>query len=107
MQSRHRWQWILLALAPGLTSDIMFCAWTISDNARSDTVVALGAGLLCAALLLPFVAPVYLVELGRRYVKAAHGGYQSVTPFVAMAAAVNFLFWLGGVLLALAHIGYR
>jgi hypothetical protein len=56
---------------------------------------------------VPLVAPFYLVELGRRYVRAVHGGYQSATPFVLMYSAANFVLWLGGVLMALSAIGYR
>jgi hypothetical protein len=70
-------------------------------------LVALGMGLLCGAGLLPFVAPLYLVELGRKYVRSAHGGYQSVTPFVLMYGAANVVLWLGGVMLVLSDVGYR
>jgi hypothetical protein len=77
------------------------------NTTSSDALVALGMGLLCGAGLLPFVAPLYLIELGRKYVRAVHGGYQSVTPFVLMWGAANFVLWLGGVLFVLSAIGYR
>ena len=102
-----RWRWILVALVPGLASNIMFAGWFLSNSARSDVIVALGTGLLFGGGLLPFVAPLYLVEVGRRYVRAVHGGYQSVTPFVLMYSAANFVLWFGGILGVLSAIGYR
>jgi hypothetical protein len=85
----------------------MFGAWIFLNGSRSDLVAALGTGLLYGAGLLPFVTPFYLVELGRRYVRAMHGGYQSVSPFVLMYCVANFLLWLGGVLWVLSAIGSR
>jgi hypothetical protein len=102
-----RWRWVFLALLPGLVSNIMFAGWLLSNGARSDLIVALGTGLLFGGGLLPFVAPLYLVEVGRRYVRTVHGGYQSVTPFVLMYSAANFVLWFGGVLGVLSAIGYR
>ena len=107
IQSGSRWRWAALALIPGIASDIMFAAHVLLNGASSGMLVALGMGLLCGAGLLPFVAPLYLVELGRKYVRTAHGGYQSVTPFVLMYGAANFVLWLGGVMLFLSDIGYR
>lgn len=106
-QPSNRWRWVLLALIPGLASDLMFASHILLNTARSDALVALGMGLLFGAGLLPFVAPLYLIELGRRYVRAVHGGYQSVTPFVLMWGSANFVLWLGGVLFVLSAIGYR
>jgi hypothetical protein len=105
--SGNRWRWILLALMPGLASDAMFVGWLLGSGAQSDLVASLATGLLYAAVLLPFVAPFYLSEVGRRYVRAVHAGYQSTTPFVVMYGVVNFGLWLGGILLCLANVGYR
>jgi hypothetical protein len=105
--SGNRWRWVLLALLPGLVSDVMFAGWILSNSARSDAIVALGTGLLYAVAVLPLAFPFYLVELGRRYVRAVHGGYQSATPFVLMYCAANFGLWICGVLVALSAIGYR
>jgi hypothetical protein len=102
-----RWRWVFLALLPGLVSNIMFAGWYLSNSARSDFIVALGTGLLFGGGLLPFVAPLYLVEVGRRYVRAVHGGYQSVTPFVLMYSAANFVLWFAGILGVLSAIGHR
>jgi len=102
-----RWRWVLIALVPGLSSDFMFAGWFLSNDARSDVVVALGTGLLYGGGLFPLVAPFYLAEVGRRYVRAVHGGYQSVTPFVLMYSAANLVLWFGGVLGVLSAIGYR
>jgi hypothetical protein len=103
----NRWRWVFLALIPGLLSDLMFGGWILSNSARSDAIVALGTGLLYGGGLLPLAAPFYLAELGRRYVRAVHGGYQSVTPFVLMYCAGNFVLWICGVLGVLSAIGYR
>jgi hypothetical protein len=99
-----RWRWMLLALVPGLLSDVMFLGSVVMNGAHSDVVAALGTGLLYLAALSPFVIPLYLIELGRRYVRAIHGGYQSPTPFVVMYAAANFVLWLAGLFLVLANI---
>ena len=106
-EPNNRWRWILLALIPGIASDVMFAAHILFNTTRSDALVALGMGLMCGAGLLPFIAPLYLIELGRKYVRAVHGGYQTVTPFVLIWGAANFVLWLGGVLLVLSSIGYR
>lgn len=103
----NRWRWVWLALLPGIVSDAMFAGHIVLNTARSDALVALGVGLLCGAGLLPLVAPLYLIELGRRYVRAVHGGYQSVTPFVLITGAANAILWFGGVLFVLASFGYR
>lgn len=105
--SSSRLRWVLLALVPGVLSVAMFAGWIAADGARSDAIAALGTGLLFGGGLLPLAAPFYLIELGRRYVHAVHGGYQSTTPFVLMAAAANFVLWLGGVLMVLSRFGYR
>jgi hypothetical protein len=102
-----RWRWVALGMLPGLLSIVMFAGWYLSNSSRSDVLVSLGTGLLFGGGLLPFVAPFYLVELGRRYVRVVHGGYQSVTPFVLMYSAANFALWLGGGLGVLSAIGYR
>lgn len=102
-----RWRWVFWALLPGLLCDAMFAGWILANSARSDAVVAIGTGLLYRGGLLPLGIPFYLIELGRRYVRAVHGGYQSVTPFVLMYCAANFVLWLCGVLGVLSAIGYR
>jgi hypothetical protein len=89
------------------SSSSAFAGWILSNGARSDAIAALGTGLLYGAGLLPLAVPFYLTELGRRYVRAVHGGYQSVTPFVPMYSAANFVLWLCGELGALSTIGYR
>ena len=94
-------------MLPGIVSNLMFGAWFLANSARSDVIVSVGTGLLYAGGLLPFVAPVYLMEVGRRYVRAVHGGYQSVAPFVWMYTVANFALWFGGVLGVLSAIGYR
>jgi hypothetical protein len=106
-RSSQRWRWIGLALIPGVASDIMFAGHVLFNASRFDALVALGMGLLCGAGLSPLVAPLYLVELGRKYVRAVHGGYQSATPFVLIYGAANFVLWLGGMLFVLSAIGYR
>ena len=85
----------------------MFAGHIVLNTTSSDMLVALGMGLLCGAGLLPFVAPLYLIELGRKYVRTVHGGYKSVTPFVLIYGCANFVLWLGGVLFVLSAIGYR
>jgi hypothetical protein len=85
----------------------MFAGWFVSNSARSDVVVALGTGLLYGGGVMPFVAPFYLAEVGRRYVRAVHGGYQGVTPFVVMYSAASFVLWVCGVLGILSAIGSR
>ena len=85
----------------------MFLAHVCLNAAGSDMLVALGMGLLCGAGLLPFVAPLYLVDLGRQYVRSMHGGFQRVTPFVLIYGAANFLLWLVGVYVVLWAMGSR
>ena len=85
----------------------MFGGWILANSSKSDAISALGSGLLYGGGLLPLATPFYLVDLGRRYVKAVHGGYQSVTPFVLMYGVANALLWLGGVVMVLSTFGYH
>lgn len=73
-------------------------------NSREDTLAILGSGMLYGTALVPFAGVLYLIELGRRYVAAVHGGYQSIVPFVLLYSAANFVLWVAGLSLIFANI---
>lgn len=102
--NRSRWRWVVLALAPGLIGLAMCTFAFFTMNSRQDTLAELGFGMFYGAMLVPFVGAIYLVELGRRYVVAVHGGYQSSVSFVLMYGAANLALWLAGLSLIFANI---
>lgn len=73
-------------------------------NSRQDILASLGAGMLYGTALIPFVGLLYLIELGQRYVRAVHGGYQSTVPFVLLYGAANLALWLAALCLIFANI---
>lgn len=103
----NRSRWVVLALLPGIVADLMFGGWVMSNSSKSDAIAALATGLLYGGVLLAFATPFYLADLGRRYVRAVHGGYQSAMPFVLIYCAANFVLWVGGILMVLSNFGYR
>mgnify|MGYP003445626697 CR=1 FL=1 len=69
-----RSRWAVLALLPGIVADIMFGGCRISNSSKSDGIVAHGSGRSYGGVLLAFGTPFYLADLGRRHVRAVHGG---------------------------------
>jgi hypothetical protein len=102
--NRSRWRWVVLALVPGLVGVAMCTFAFFTMNSRQDTLAELGFGMFYGSVLVPFIGAFYLVELGRRYVAAVHGGYQSSVPFVLMYGAANLVLWLAGLSLIFASI---
>jgi hypothetical protein len=108
MSNSHRWLWVALALTPGLLSDLVFVVlalFSLNHGDNSDSVASVATGAFYAALCVPFAMPVYLYFLGRRYVRAVHGGFKSAIPFAALYTAANLVLWACGCLLVLAQMG--
>jgi hypothetical protein len=102
--NRSRWRWVFLALVPGLISVAMCTFAFFTMNSRQDTLAELGFGMFYGMALVPFAGALYLIELGRRYVAAVHGDYQSSVPFVLMYGAANLVLWVGALCLVFANI---
>lgn len=95
---RPLWNWILLAIAPGLACD-----------ALGVLVVSGGEPLATPAILLQLAAPAfglfYLIWLGRAYVRAGMG--QSEATFVLGYGCVNVLLWGAGCGIALSSLEFH
>jgi hypothetical protein len=101
MSSGIRWRWHLLALVPGILSDVLFVALLlVSLNARNnpDWVADVWMVVLWAVIVSPVIVPFYTYAIGRGYVRANYPGLKSAMPFALMYSAANLALWLGGVI---------
>jgi hypothetical protein len=106
MSNDIRWRWHLLALVPGLLSNLISVSLLLlSMNARNnpDWVAQVGTGLLWTGLCLPLTMPFYAYFVGRGYVRA-FAGFKSAIPFAILYSAANFALWLGGIALVVANV---
>jgi len=97
---RSRSSWIVLALVPSILSNLLIVvvATTLVHRATTPEAAERGMWLVYCILFMPLVFPFYLYPIGRKYVRALHGGfYTSVLPFVLLYSAANFLVWAAGV----------
>jgi hypothetical protein len=88
---RPLWRWILYAIAPGLLSAAMG---------------AIGDAVMAASLLMPFVSIWYLIELGRRYVKAVDSQHFTVLTFVLLYGAINTFLWGAGCSVGISRLHF-
>jgi len=106
MSNGIRWRWHLLALIPGLLSNLIFLTlWLVSLNARNnpDWAAEAGADVLWISLCLPFAMPFYLYFVGRGYVRA-FAGLKSPIPFAVLYSAANLALWLGGIAVVVTNV---
>lgn len=107
VMSEHRkpWRWTVLALVPGLLSVFMFITSLVVARigSTSESLTTVGNGFLYGAISLPLAIPPYLFFVGRSYVRAVHGGFQSAIPFVLLYSAANFVLWGCGA----AFVGFQ
>jgi len=92
--------WIVLALVPSMLSNLLIVVVTTMfvHSATTPEAAERGMWLVCGILCMPLVFPVYLYPLGRKYVRALHGGFSnSVLPFVLLYSAANFVVWAVGL----------
>lgn len=100
------WRWLLLSLAPGLSSDLLFSMVYLGSSGGERSLTPWTAGLLLGALGLPLLSPFYLAAVGRRYVERRHAGFQSAVPFVVLSGLANVVLWLAGFSLVLFSINH-
>lgn len=93
---RPLWEWVLLAIAPGLVSDLLAL---LARTARND----IGVTFMFAMLLMPLIGLVWLIVLGGRYVKA--GMSDSALLFVFGFGLLNALLWGAGCSIILSDMG--
>ena len=97
---RSKTTWIALALVPSILSNLLIVvlATTMINTATTPEAAERGMWLVYCILFMPFAFPVYLYPLGRKYVRALHGGFSKSTfPFVMLYSAANLLVWGIGV----------
>ena len=97
---RSPWTWIGLALVPSIFSNLLIAvlATMLVHTATTPADAERGMWLVYGILFMPFVFPVYLYPIGRKYVRALHGGFsRSVAPFVLLYSAANLVVWAVGV----------
>ena len=95
------WQWILLAVAPGLICDVLGAFRMALGQARD--VEAIEMLILLTMLAAPLLGLAYLIVLGRRYVRAGESGSGSVWLFVLGYGFVNVLLWGAGCAMFLSE----
>jgi hypothetical protein len=97
---RSRATWILLALLPSILSNLLIVvvATTLVHSVNTSKEAEARMWVVYAILFMPLVFPVYLYPVGRKYVRALHGGFsRSAAPFVLLYSAANLLVWAVGV----------
>src|SRR4051812_29178531 len=104
--ARPFWQWILLAVAPGLVCDVL--ASILAALGKSSAANEF-AGLVMACLLgMPLLMIPYLIVLSKHYTKArapAQAGSRS--KFVLGFCAVNLFLWGGSCVLTLSNMDFH
>jgi hypothetical protein len=106
MSNGTRWRWHLLALIPGVLSNLIFIGLLLlSMNARNnaDWVGAIARPTLWVGLCLPLATPFYAYFVGRGYVRA-FDGLKSAIPFAILYSAANLALWLSGIILIVANL---
>jgi hypothetical protein len=89
--ARPLWEWVLLAIAPGLVSALLGACGEI--------------GMLLS-LAMPLIGTVYLIKLGRRYVKEVDTEYFSVLTFVLLYGAIDCFLWGAGCTFSLSRMHF-
>ena len=100
--SRPLWQWILLAIAPGLACDALGALSVIAHGREFESLQML---IMLALIGAPALGLIYLIILGRRYVAA--GMARSSLGFVVGYAIVNTLLWGAGCSMLLSDLDFR
>lgn len=97
---RSRATWILIALIPSILSNLLIVvvATMLVHSVKTSAEAERRMWVVYVILFMPLVFPLYLYPIGRKYVRALHGGfYNSPLPFVLLFSAANFLVWAVGV----------
>lgn len=100
MLSGIRWRWHILALAPGLLSDVLFAALlliSLNNKHNPEWVGPIWMVVLWATIGSPLVLPFYTYMVGRGYVRANYPGLKSPLPFALLYSAANLALWFAGV----------
>lgn len=98
---RPLWRWLLLAIAPGLVCDVLGAICLLVNDAKPNDV---GSIMILPMLAAPLVGLVYLIVLGRRYVRAGMG--TSVATFVIGCGLLNTLLWGAGCAMQLSTMRF-
>jgi hypothetical protein len=78
----------VLALVPSILSNLLVAVFAtmVVHTATTPAAAERGMWLVYAVLFMPFVFPIYLYPIGRKNVRAVHGGFSnSSIPFVLRA----------------------
>ena len=68
----------------------------VVQTATTPASAGRGMWLVYGILFMPFLCPLYLYPIGRKYVRALHGGFsRSAAPFVLLYSAANLVCAIG------------
>jgi hypothetical protein len=104
-----RWvstRWILLAIAPGILSDVMWAFALLGTRSHVEVIAAISIGMIYAVWLMPVVIVAYLVTLADSYAQTSASHPKTKLSFVLSYAAVDLLLWGLGVVLLLNVFRY-
>jgi hypothetical protein len=101
-RARPLWQWLLLAIVPGLMCDALGVLSLTAHTLKLDELTGFIMVTLMAAPLLGFI---YLIFLGRRYVAA--GMATSPVGFVIGYGLLNTLLWGAGCSMQLSTLSFH
>lgn len=100
LRNRPLWQWVLRAIAPGLICDALGLLTIIAERAKLSNLSEL---MIFPLLLAPLIGLVYLIPLGRSYVKA--GMSNSLVGFVIGYGILNVFLWGAGCAMVCSTMG--
>jgi hypothetical protein len=100
---RSLWQWILLAVLPGLLADLLAAAMAAVNPGLSGDTAGLAIFLLLA---MPVIMIPYLIVLSKYYV-AERGPQSSRAAFVVCFCLVNLLLWGGSCAIVLGNMSFH
>lgn len=102
--ARPLWQWILLAVAPGLLADVLATLSALVDSGLSNDV----GGLIVFLLLgMPVFMIPYLIILSKYYVEARGPQSFSRLGFVLGFCFVNLFLWGGSCAIVLSNMSFH
>ena len=104
---RPLWYWVLKGLAPGLVSDVLSALAAATADARDPTLSTLGSFALVATVFMPLAMLVYLIVIGRPYVRSGQSPFRSTLGFVFVYGILNLFLWGAGCTLIMSNLQFH
>jgi asparagine N-glycosylation enzyme membrane subunit Stt3 len=98
---------VLIGLVPGLVSDALSALAALTADSRDSALSSLGGAALLATLFMPLLMLVYLIIVGRPYVRSGQSPFKSTLGFVFVYSVLNLFLWGAGCTLILSGLQFH